>query len=439
MSRRIVDTFAGPGGWDEGMRMLGLTDVIGIEWDTAACATAEAAGHRRIQADVAALDPLGWPCWGKVSSPPCQAWSTAGKRKGELDRANCHLLADRMAGGDDSTDWCTWEDPRSALVCQPVRWVRELRPEWVALEEVPAVAGLWEHFARIFRGWGYSVWTGDLCAADYGVPQTRTRRILTASRVRTVGPPPPTHSETAHGDDLLGGHTLPWVTMAEALGWAEADAIRPNRGSGFVERHGDRPDFPATRPAPVVISKSRSWERIVTNQRTSQTGEYYERSTDEPAPTLTTNARLWSFAPRPGERPPVYVNGNQENAARRSADEPAPTVLFGHRSNDVRWALDRPATTAVGSFRPDVIAGPGHHDTSRQDAPGSVRVTVQEAAILQSFRPDYEWSGSRTKQYEQCGNAIPPRLAAHVVASAIGIDPTAAIDRYYAEALGGAA
>ena len=75
MTRRIVDTFAGPGGWDEGMRMLGLGDVIGIEWDTAACATAEAAGHRRIQADVAALDPLGWPCWGKVSSPPCQACS----------------------------------------------------------------------------------------------------------------------------------------------------------------------------------------------------------------------------------------------------------------------------------------------------------------------------------------------------------------------------
>lgn len=386
-------------GWDEGMRMLGLTDVIGIEWDIAACTTAEAAGHRRIQADVAALDPLGWPCWGKVSSPPCQAWSMAGKRKGELDRANCHLLADRMAAGDDSTDWCTWEDPRSALVCQPVRWVRDLRPEWVALEEVPAVAGLWEHFARIFRGWGYSVWTGDLCAADYGVPQTRTRRILTASRVRTVGPPPPTHSETAHGDDLLGGHTLPWVTMAEALGWGfDEPSATVSAGGGKTggaepfanaqyrrrlaihvkrERSGDRSEetFDATAvPSQTITSKSRSWERIVTNQRTSQTGDYYERSTDEPAPTLTTNTRLWKFAPRPGER-----------------------------------------------------------------APGSVRVTVQEAAILQSFRPDYEWSGSRTKQYEQCGNAIPPRLAAHVVASAIGIDPTAAIDRYYAEALGGAA
>ena len=757
MTRRIVDTFAGPGGWDEGMRMLGLTDVIGIEWDAAACATAEAAGHRRIQADVAALDLLGWPCWGKVSSPPCfvagtpvvteravlpieevrvgdrvlthagrwcrvestgskvaetvtvkgqgtsgitctpdhrfytrtyrtwvsgrtrarveewgdptwtpatelggsrwaipataasvawsapidpwlvgrwladgwcnlgrgevlwaigdekldefkarcnlpvayaamdgchrvtlcgardlaawlaanfgsgahrktipgsllgaaepvrralldgylsgdshrvddharkavtvsaclatgvrllaaglglavsvainrppstkampdgrivnqrpwyavtlrdqrarrflhlrdghwwgrvrsiepsppqrvydiqvaddhsyvadgivvhncQAWSMAGKRKGELDRTNCHLLADRMAGGDDSTDWCTWEDPRSALVCQPVRWVRDLRPEWVALEEVPAVAGLWEHFARIFRGWGYSVWTGDLCAADYGVPQTRTRRILTASRVRTVGPPPPTHSESAHGDDLLGGHTLPWVTMAEALGWGfDEPSATVSAGGGKSGSAEPFANADYRRRLAIHVQRERSGDRP---------GETFD-ATAIPSQTITSKSRSWEV--RPGERPPVYVNGNQENAARRSADEPAPTVLFGHCSNDVRWALDRPATTVVGSFRPDVIAGPGHHDTSRQNAPGSVRVTVQEAAILQSFRPDYPWSGSRTKQYEQCGNAIPPRLAAHVVASAIGIDPTAAIDRYYAEALGGAA
>lgn len=356
-------------GWDEGMRMLGLTDVIGIEWDAAACATAEAAGHRRIQADVAALDPLGWPCWGKVSSPPCQAWSMAGKRKGELDRTNCHLLADRMAGGDDSTDWCTWEDPRSALVCQPVRWARDLRPEWVALEEVPAVAGLWEHFARIFRGWGYSVWTGDLCAADYGVPQTRTRRILTASRVRTVGPPPPTHSEMAHGADLFAGHTPPWVTMADALGWG----------------------LTATAP---TIHAGKTGEGRVWGSDTHGSGAKMKAAQHE-----------GRWVPRHGERPPVYVNGNQKNAGRRSSDEPAPTVLFGHRSNDVRWITTE----------------------------GSARVTVQEAGILQSFRPDYEWSGSRTKQYEQVGNAIPPRLAAHVVASAVGIDPTNGIAAYYGE------
>ncbi len=161
----IVDLFAGPGGWDEGLRMIGRTDVVGVEWDESACRTAEAAGHKRVRADVSALEPLDFVrgaalcdllgisvadaiVKGLIASPPCQAWSFAGKRGGEADRANCHTLADRMAAGDDSTDWTEWEDERSPLVCQPVRWARELRPEWIALEEVPAVLGLWQHIAR---------------------------------------------------------------------------------------------------------------------------------------------------------------------------------------------------------------------------------------------------------------------------------------------------
>lgn len=393
MDGMIIDLFAGPGGWDQGLRMLGRDDVLGIEWEPNACATAEAAGHRRMQADVAALDPRDFgPIEGMIASPPCQAWSMAGKRMGELDRAQCHTLADRMAEGDDSLDWCEWEDPRSALVCQPVRWVRELRPEWIALEEVPAVASLWEHFARIFRSWGYSVWTGDLCAADYGVPQTRTRRILIASRVRKVAPPEPTHSGHAHGDDLFNGRTLPWVTMAEALGIDPDDMLGfPRRADTESNRTAEvvtigdtdyraRDLFPASGPAQTVTEKSRSWQRWVmqTNQGNPREG-CYQRADVEPAPTLTSQLR--SFA----------------------------------------WINERPATTVVGSFRPDVIAGPGHHSTSRQDAPGSVRVTVQEAAMLQSFPPDYPWQGSRTKQYEQVGNAVPPLLAAHILAASMGI------------------
>lgn len=38
----IVDLFAGPGGWDEGLAMLGRRDVVGVEWDESACLTAGA-------------------------------------------------------------------------------------------------------------------------------------------------------------------------------------------------------------------------------------------------------------------------------------------------------------------------------------------------------------------------------------------------------------
>ena len=370
----IIDIFAGPGGWDEGLLTLGRSDVIGIEWEKYACATARAAGHRRAQADVSTLDPtrLGvGDVDGLIGSPPCQAWSMAGKRGGESDHTHCHELADRMATGDDSTDWTSWEDERSPLVCQPIRWVRDLQPEWVALEEVPQVASLWEHFTRILDGWGYSTWTGDLCAADYGVPQTRIRRILIASRSRKVGPPPPTHSKVAHGDDLLGGCTLPWVSMAEALGWGFDEPSATISGGGSAS--GGAEPF-------ANANDRRRLTEIVTHQRSGGSGgsgEYYSRSSYRPAPTITTGSHQWVF--------------------------------------------ERPATAVVGSFRPDVISAPGYRTTtSRQDAPGSVRVTVQDVATLQGFRPDYPWQGPRTKQHEQVGNAVPPPLAANVLAVAIG-------------------
>ena len=105
----IVDLFAGPGGWDEGLRMIGRTDVVGVEWDESACRTAEAAGHKRVRADVSALEPLDFVRGAAlcdllgisvadaiathrcpslpIASPPCQAWSFAGKRGGEAGRA----------------------------------------------------------------------------------------------------------------------------------------------------------------------------------------------------------------------------------------------------------------------------------------------------------------------------------------------------------------
>lgn len=105
----------------------------------------------------------------------------------------------------------------------------------------------------------------------------------------------------------------------------------------------------------------------------------------------------------------VLRGSNQAKAAVRSARHPAPTMLFGHRSNDVRWYP--PGTTTPRVAQP-----------AETRHPDSKRVTVQEAGVLQSFPAYYPWQGTLSKQYLQAGNAVPPGLALHALAAAAGVD-----------------
>lgn len=319
----IVDLYAGPGGWEEGMKTLGISDVVGIEWDHAACLTAVAAGHLRVRADVSkyCINVFAG-AEGLIASPPCQAWSYAGKRLGEHDRARVHDLVDAYADGFDGAG-DRWADDRTHHAAQPVRWVRGLRPRWVCFEQVPRVLGLWEHAAERFRRWGYSTWTGVLNAADFGVPQTRQRAILLASLDGPALPPQPTHIRAFGGLFDVG---LPqWVSMEEATG-----------------RHG----------------------AVRTAQNTRRGGgevEIYVRNTTLPAPTLTANCDRWRWV------------------------EPVT------RERRWRWG----------------------------DPDEGVRISLPEAGVLQSFRGDYPWQGTKADQFQQIGNAFPPLLAAAVIAALV--------------------
>jgi DNA (cytosine-5)-methyltransferase 1 len=192
----IVDLFAGPGGWSEGLRMLDpdlYKTEIGLEWDAAACETRAAAGHATIQADVSQfpVEQFVGRTTGLIASPPCQDFSVAGLQAGV-------------------------DGERGRLITEVVRWGEALRPEWIVCEQVTPALPLWKDYALHFSTLGYSTWCGNLNAADYGVPQTRKRAILIASRKHTVTVPPPTHCEPKKNDGTMNN----WVTIEQATGYS---------------------------------------------------------------------------------------------------------------------------------------------------------------------------------------------------------------------------
>jgi len=80
--------------------------------------------------------------------------------------------------------------------------------------------------------------------------------------------------------------------------------------------------------------------------------------------------------------------GNPRNRGQRTSDEPSSTVTGKVTRNRLQFACG-----------------------------GGGRFSLQEAGILQTFPHDFPWSGCDIGQ--QIGNAIPPRLAVHVLAAAL--------------------
>ncbi|GAB3121239.1 DNA cytosine methyltransferase [Streptomyces calidiresistens] len=157
----------------------------------------------------------------------------AGKRLGLVDRPLVHRAVADLAAGLDTRERLrgACRDERSLLAAEPMRYLHALtavgEPQWVVMEEVPQVLPLWRQYAAILRSWGFSVWAGVLNAADYGVPQTRRRAILLASRTRPARPPSPTHARVAEPPSLFGPGRARWVSMAAALGTSGAPATAP--------------------------------------------------------------------------------------------------------------------------------------------------------------------------------------------------------------------
>lgn len=358
-----LDLFAGSG-WGVACKWLGIHEN-GVEIMPEAVATREAAGMRTIYRDVwdGLLDPSMVPDHDlHISSPPCQTFSAAGNGAGR--RALSDVLAAISEGMHEDPrrlfELTERLDPKTALVLTPLAHVFRDRPRFVALEQVPSVLPVWQACAEVMRTWGYSVEVAVLNAEQWGVPQTRRRAILVARNDGLpVSLPTPTHSRYySTNPTKLDEGVLPWVSMADALGW------------GMTER---------------------------------------------PYMTIATGTEG-------GGPDPAALGGS---SARRKVYEASVLQSWP------RWVHERPAPTIVGTRRSEggMLVGRQLADNSRRDVGGhqtsvglhpgqlaAVRVTGDEGAALQSFPTPFPFQGTKTKQFLQIGNAVPPLLAWAILA-----------------------
>ncbi|PJE99176.1 DNA cytosine methyltransferase [Streptomyces carminius] len=261
-AHRIVDLFAGPGGLDVAARWLEVP-ATGVELDSNACATRDAAGLATKQGDVRDFGPSDFPdATVLAGGPPCQTYTVAGNGDGRRALRQIIAFARRMAKGKaedvaaELSEVAT--DQRTVLVLEPLRWalaaLEDGRPyEAIVLEQVQAVLPVWEVIGAVLYEKGYSVDYGILRAEQFGVPQTRRRAVLIARRSGPANLPGVTHRWYRKGTGREEGDRRlhPWVTMGDVLERPKPFEVISNYGTGGDpkargRRTHDQPAFTVT-------------------------------------------------------------------------------------------------------------------------------------------------------------------------------------------------
>ena len=339
MSHTVIDLFAGVGGLSLGFEMEGFNVVVANEYD-ASIASAYTKNHpntKMIVGDITEINinetfkPYKHKIDVIIGGPPCQGFSQKGQRK-------------------------TINDKRNFLFKYYVKVVELIVPKYFVMENVPNLLtsenGLFKkEIIELFGKLGYSLTTGVLNAADYGVPQNRKRAVIIGKLGKTTPSLPQKSTKT--------------VTVWDAI----EDLSFLNSGEGCEEQQYPHP------------AKSEYAKRLRSNSAVLHNHVVTHHSD-------LALERMNLIPPNCGKKvlPKEHLTKSIYSGTwtRMVKDEVSVTITT---------RFDTPSS---GQFT--------HPYLNRA-------ITVREAARIQSFPDTFIFTGTKSSQMKQVGNAVPPLLA----------------------------
>ena len=383
---RVLDLFAGAGGFSLGFHLAGGCVSGAVEIDEWACKTL-ALNHSEtsvVHGDISLLTDkqilaVGHSCDIIIGGPPCQGYSVANNKAGDPI------------------------DPRNSLFREFVRAVALIRPKAVLLENVP---GLLKRKAKSgefvidiivseLKSLGYFVEYRVLEAQSFGVPQIRPRLFVVGYMQKPRSAfPSATHGPDGRAHDLFRTvkPVQPYVTLWEAI--SDLPDVEARQGAEEMEYCN-----PANTDYQALMRGDSP--RIYNNVAMSHSARMVERF---------SHVRCGDS----GMDVPV------EHQSRKRGDY---SVLSGksYSQNNRRMHPGKPCHTIPASFYANFI----HPVKDRNFTP-------REGARIQSFPDWYRFYGKPTVvstkllareqradelhlcQYNQIGNAVPPLLSFHL-------------------------
>jgi len=336
---KVIDFFCGAGGMSYGLHRAGFKVLAGIDNDIDCRETYESniPDACFIKHDITTLtvqqliDRLGIkrndPRLILAGCSPCQYWS-----KIRTDKTKAQKTA--------------------FLLKSFQRFVRELKPGFVIVENVPGLfsnkdQSILPGFLKFLKSQGYAYDDGIINANHFGVPQNRKRYLLIASRlVKEISLPSPNPS--------------PNLVVKSFIGVA-------NGFSRIAAGHKDETVFQHT-------SASLSKDNLRRIRLTPKSG---------------------------GDRSSWGGDADLQIAAYQGKDD-----IFRDVYGRMYW--DRPAPTITTRFNSFSNGRFGHPEEHRA-------ISLREGATLQTFPKTYVFSGTNmSHKARQIGNAVPPELARQV-------------------------